>query len=92
MNDRKRAAPIRVHVCEEFNYHYDRDVIYNRYTINVHLLTSLAVIVGDLLRTAGEFIFGWWYVTTIFLTAVLVVMAGHIIQFLINPAGKYERR
>lgn len=92
-NDRKRASVcVYMRVHEEFHYHYDRRVVYNKArSITTRLRTSLAVVVGNLLRTAGEFIFGWWYfTTTIVLVVVLVVMAGHIIQFLIDSARKYE--
>lgn len=54
--------------------------------------TSLSLTVGNLLGTAGELIFGRWHVANIILDVLFVVMPGHVVQFLVNSAGKYERR
>lgn len=91
VNERGRPSAFRCVYAR--NFVIIIDVIYNRCARQrAHTHTSLAVAGGYLLRAAGEFIFGWRYVTTIVLTVVLVVMAGHIIQFLVDSAGKHERR
>lgn len=57
----------------------------------IKLRTSLAVTVENFFRGDREFIFGRWYVITI-LDVFLVVVTSYVIQLLVNPASKHERR